>query len=74
MQGSNEKPCQTDLRTVIAVAAKNQQLDLDAYPKDNNATVDFETRWPEVSGIIYQAVNQIVESLRRYEAALPDKW
>ena len=74
MQGVNSKPCQTDLRTVIAVAAKNQQLDLDAYPKDNNATVDFETRWLEVSGIIYQSVIRSVESLRRHEATLPGKW
>ena len=74
MQGVNSKPCQTDFRTVIAVAAKNQRFDLDAYSKDNNATVDVETRWPEVSGIIYQAATRVVESLRRHEAALPGKW
>ena len=73
MQGVNSKPCQIDFRTVVAVAAKNQQLDLDAYSKNNNATVDFETRWSEVSGIIYQTATRFVESLRRHEAALPGK-
>jgi hypothetical protein len=63
--------------TATVAASSRQYLyqpELDAYPKDNNIAANFDKRWPEVSGVFYQTITRLVESLRRHETAAPSKW
>lgn len=63
--------------TATVAASPRQYLyqpDLDAYPNDNNVAANFDKRWPEVSGVLYQTITRLVESLRRHETAAPGKW
>jgi hypothetical protein len=63
--------------TATVAASPRQYLyqpDLDAYPKDNNVAANFGSRWPEVSGVLYQTVTRLMESLRQHETAKLAMW